>query len=203
MEKYKYYSSNSGEYCDEQISNIISLNNTCDNLYNDLDLLKEQSIEIIDFYNNIIIFSLNLLYPIGSIYYSFNGEIPFQEQNFGKWEQIKDTFLLSTGDFYTINSFGGSSVENLQIANLPTHQHLTPFYGNAIADGTYTASHYNFIYGQGPTINSSVSKTEMFNMEANASDGDEVAYLTQPIGNNKGHNNMPPYITIYMWKRIS
>lgn len=202
MEKYKYYSSNSGEYCDEQISNIIFLNNTDDSLQNDINLLKEQSVEIIDFYNNIITFSLNLLYPIGSIYYSFNNEIPFLEQNFGKWEQIKDTFLLSSGDYYTINSSGGTSVEYLQITNLPKHQHLTPFYGNAIADGTYTESHYNFIYGQGPTIDKTISKTEMYGV-AQQSEGDEVAYLTQPIGNSKEHNNMPPYITIYMWKRTA
>ena len=28
-------------------------------------------------------------------------------------------------------------------------------------------------------------------------------FLTQKTGNNEAHENMPPYLTVYMWQRVS
>lgn len=30
-----------------------------------------------------------------------------------------------------------------------------------------------------------------------------IAAQTQPAGGNKPHNNMPPYIAVYAWKRVA
>lgn len=47
---------------------------------------------------------IDIVYPIGSIYITTNNTSPKQIFNIGEWEQIKDTFLLCTGDTYTAGS---------------------------------------------------------------------------------------------------
>ena len=64
----------------------------------------------------------SLIYPIGSIYLSVNSVDPSTIFG-GTWEKIKDRFLLSSGDTYSIGSTGGNSSTTLKIANLPSHNH--------------------------------------------------------------------------------
>lgn len=60
------------------------------------------------------------IYPVGSIYLSVNATSP-AELFGGTWEQIKDTFLLASGDTYEAGSTGGV----LAISNMPPY--LTVF----------------------------------------------------------------------------
>ncbi len=65
---------------------------------------------------------LNKVYPVGAIYLSVNSVNPGTLFG-GTWEKIKDKFLLSSGDTYSIGSTGGNSSTTLKIANLPSHNH--------------------------------------------------------------------------------
>ena len=76
----------------------------------------------------------DLIYPVGSIYLSVNSVDPSTIFG-GTWEQIKDTFLLSSGDTYSIGSTGGNSSTTLEIANLPSHNHTG-------TTGNQSANHY-------------------------------------------------------------
>ncbi len=80
----------------------------------------------------------SLIYPIGSIYLSVNSVDPSTIFG-GTWEKIKDKFLLSSGDTYSIGSTGGNSSTTLEIANLPSHNH-TGTTGNQSANHTHTFS---------------------------------------------------------------
>ena len=57
-------------------------------------------------------------YPVGSIYMSVNNINP---ANFfgGKWEQIKDRFLLACGSTYSNGSTGGEAIHQLTVDELP------------------------------------------------------------------------------------
>ena len=72
---------------------------------------------------------LNLIYPVGSIYMSVNSTSPATLFG-GTWEQIKDKFLLSTGNSYANGSTGGSATHTIAVGNLPAHTHT---YSNATA----------------------------------------------------------------------
>ena len=69
---------------------------------------------------------LNLVYPIGSIYWSSNNTNPGTLFG-GTWTQIKDRFILAAGDSYTNGATGGAATVTLTVSNMPSHSHsFTP-----------------------------------------------------------------------------
>ena len=62
------------------------------------------------------------LYPVGSVYISFNSANP-QTLFGGTWTRLKDTFLLANGDTYAPNTTGGSATKTIGVTNLPAHNH--------------------------------------------------------------------------------
>ena len=118
------------------------------------------------------------LYPVGCIYQSTVSTSP-AELFGGTWEQLKDRFLLAAGDRYSPGSTGGESEHKLTQNEMPAHTHNVKSWSY----GTLAGGDYN-------TIN-------IKNDVKNATLESESAGGSQP------HNNMPPYITVYMWKRVS
>ena len=69
---------------------------------------------------------LNLVYPVGSIYWSSNNTNPSTLFG-GTWTQIKDRFILAAGDSYTNGATGGAATVTLTVSNMPSHKHgFTP-----------------------------------------------------------------------------
>lgn len=119
----------------------------------------------------------NRTYPIGSIYMSVNNVSPATLFG-GTWEQIKDKFLLSAGDTYSAGSTGGEATHTLTIDEMPSHNH-TWGWRNSAGSGSSTW---------------------------NSAGGDKTGTSSDIIGNTGGgkpHNNMPPYVAVYMWKRTA
>lgn len=144
-------------------------------------------------------------YPIGAIYLSVNATNP-SELFGGTWEQIKDTFLLSAGDTYENGSTGGSANNVLTTDQLPAHTHgsktLTGTWrnGNARFPGTTTASgiitnYKASIAGYWSETGGTDTNTTGFTINA--------THEHESVGNGAEINNMPPYLTVYMWKRIA
>lgn len=127
-----------------------------------------------------IVDMVNTIYPIGSIYMSVNSINP-QALFGGTWEQIKDTFLLSAGDTYTAGTTGGEAEHILTTAEMPSHNHKLYEKGGGSDRFLVTKTW--------------VSST----MQAEATSGSSIGNE----GGNQPHNNMPPYLTVYMWKRTA
>lgn len=121
----------------------------------------------------------NELYPVGSIYMSTENTSPASMFG-GTWEQIKDKFLLSAGDTYSAGSTGGEATHTLTLNEMPRHQH------NVYTGGTAGS-------GSSPSLNTS---------RINVGNYDWFT-ISEFAGNSQAHNNMPPYLTVYCWKRIS
>lgn len=127
------------------------------------------------------------LYPVGSIYLSVNNTNPSVLFG-GEWEQIKDTFLLSAGDTYEAGSTGGEATHTLTVAELP--KDFPKQNKGIIYDSGETNS--GWFAGEIKTYNSSNYKTQT----------GRGTQIFEELGNGQAHNNMPPYLTVYMWKRI-
>ena len=122
---------------------------------------------------------LSKVYPVGSIYMSLSSTDP-KTLFGGTWERLKDRFLLAAGDSYSAGAIGGEATHTLTKDEMPSHNHYA-----AVSGGTDS-------YGQNRTaISSFAIKTQGY------SDSSTI-FAT---GGGDAHNNMPPYLAVYMWKR--
>lgn len=151
---------------------------------------------------------VDLIYPVGSIYISVNETSPATLFGVGTWEQIKDTFLLSAGDTYAAGSTGGAATHTLTVDEMPAHSHYA---GNNAEGSTETlAQRFNTAAGLG---SSTISRKEFAESSSGglwvlAQTNDKYDNLAQTLttaetGGGLAHNNMPPYLSVYMWKRVS
>lgn len=128
-------------------------------------------------------------YPVGSIYMSVNNINP---TNFfgGTWEQIKDKFLLSAGDTYNAGSTGGEAKHTLTKSELPniTLKIVDPSYSWTVNTAGYSTGSGNDYPG--------ISGTRK-----NPTDNQKLR--TENLGSGQAHNNMPPYLAVYVWKRTA
>lgn len=121
------------------------------------------------------------IYPVGSIYLSVSSTSPATLFG-GTWEQIKDTFLLGAGDSYTAGSTGGEATHTLTVNEMPSHSHEVKAQ-STVKDSKYGVFSHNINGG---------SSISIYSMEQ-----------THETGGGQAHNNMPPYLTVYMWKRTA
>lgn len=123
-------------------------------------------------------------FPIGYIYLSTTNANPGQFFG-GTWEPIKDRFLLLAGDTYKGGQTGGEATHKLTVDEMPSHYHQMKDGGRMVYwDAGLTPM--GAAYGS-----SSTNYQTTWNS------------YTQNVGGSKSHNNMPPYIVVYGWVKIS
>lgn len=132
--------------------------------------------------SNIGSISFDDIYPVGSIYMSVNSTNPSNLFG-GTWTQLKDRFLLGAGSTYTNGSTGGEASHTLTVNEMPSHSH--PQYVTVSSGGSLSANCDYDSYSSGNARKSAQNVS------------------TDPTGGGNSHNNMPPYLVVYMWKRTS
>lgn len=145
----------------------------------------------------------NKVYPIGSIYMSVNSTNP-SELFGGEWERIQDRFLLASGTSYANGSTGGSAT-----VTLTANQSGLKAHGHGMA---HTHNHHHILNnpysaGGGGSENAYVT-TANRKLTTKYTGYDNTASSKSTTDNNtasdasEAHENMPPYLAVYMWKRI-
>lgn len=141
-------------------------------------------------------FVLDNVYPIGSIYMNVNSTNPGTLFG-GTWEQIQGKFLLGMSSSYPAGSQGGEASHTLTTEEMPSHGH----------NPANQAGYYGF-------ITNSQKAFSIGDMGVQSGSGRYYPYapadfdisrntLTGTTGGGKSHNNMPPYLSIYIWKRTA
>ena len=132
-------------------------------------------------------------HPVGSVYQSTVATSP--ESLFGgTWEEIRDVFLLAAGT-RTAGNVGGEETHTLTVREMPSHAHHMRISGY-VGWGTEHISGYVLNHQSDAILNKSIGGIDL----PHTSVGDLNIIGT---GGNAAHNNMPPYLTIYMWKRTA
>lgn len=130
------------------------------------------------------------IYPVGAIYTSTVATSPASLFG-GEWTQIKGRFIIGTGtpennddgtspgsyDF-AAGSKGGEATHTLTVDEMPSHVHK--------ADTRTSAGNFQGYFATTSNTTDTIG---------------EIA--TKSAGGGAAHNNLPPYLAVYMWKRVN
>lgn len=124
---------------------------------------------------------IDMIYPVGSIIENANADFnPNTVFSGTTWERIKGKVLVGVDeddtDFATTGKTGGEKTHTLTIEEMPSHQHSL----TSVSTNAYMVPQGNY-YGVRGQDNRNTDKT----------------------GGGKAHNNLPPYMTVYIWKRTA
>ncbi len=121
------------------------------------------------------------IYPVGSLYLSINSTNPSIYFG-GTWERFANGRVLlgvnefdSDGDLSAAELTGGEKEHTLTVEEMPSHTHGLSYSSQNRGNGSL-----------GRPSGSSGS-----------------AYISESIGGSLPHNNLMPYATCYIWKRIA
>lgn len=137
------------------------------------------------------------IYPIGSIYMSVNSASPATLFG-GTWTQIKDVFLMASGDTYTAGTTGGTATHSHEYS-VASYRYYGASVGtdaNGVMVKDYNTDTYAECASESSTsvdINSGLQTTR---------NSQSVAQLVSK-GQTENVSNLPPYIAVYMWQRTA
>ena len=122
-------------------------------------------------------------YPVGAVYISVASDNPASVFGFGEWTLLAPGRTLvcvddSDVDFNAAGKTGGAKTHTLTIAQMPAHGHRVK--SSNSASGSASGSQP---YNGGNLVDSST-------------------YLKN-TGGGQAHNNLQPYIAVYMWIRTA
>lgn len=126
-------------------------------------------------------------FPVGSVFISVVSTDPSTLLGYGTWDAFATGKMLvgldsSDTDFDTVEETGGAKTHTLTESEMPSHDHR---FDDEYRQLTKTT-------GLGTHTGSDTSAGEM-----NVQTSKDMASK----GGDAAHNNMPPYIVTYMWKR--
>lgn len=141
------------------------------------------------------------IWPVGIILHctssSFNPNVAIGPT----WERIEGKFLLGATDggasswntstksaSIAPGVTGGENDHVLVESEIPTHYHIQTIGPNISVVGSPTYGEAPRVYGQYATQTAGAT---------------ELKQTTLPYGGSSSHNNMPPFLSVYIWKRVS
>lgn len=167
---------------------------------------------------------LEQIYPVGAIYISTSNTSPSNIFG-GTWEKIEDKFLLASGSTYNNGSTGGEATHTLTEGEMPNHAH--DYYRPANVTDAHALTiqempahtHDVIVNGATAYIRPGTEDLQLplcdaehtaFYTSRSTGDGqghthtiDDESWQTADVGGGTAHNNMPPYLAVNMWVRIS
>lgn len=131
-----------------------------------------------------------MVYPIGSIYINASDSTnPATLLGFGTWVAFGAGRVMvgkaSSGTFQTAGATGGAETHTLSVNEMPSHTHNTMAFANT-GGAVWAKNPSASGYGSNGSINGSV-------------------YTGQALATGGGgsHNNLQPYIVVYVWERTA
>lgn len=162
--------------------------------------------------NKIEVTNISKIYPVGSIYMSVTSTNPATLFGIGTWQALPAGRVLLAqgrsdwGTTYNVNNTGGETTHTLTQNEMPVHGHT----GTANTSGsththdlTMQASHGKSGNGGVPRFSDgdvwSANKTKTLSAAGSHTHNISI----NNAGGGQAHNNMQPYLVVYMWKRTA
>lgn len=104
----------------------------------------------------------------------------------GTWERIEGKFIMGASDTYPAGSTGGEAEHTLTIEETPSHTHriLKMSWSGKDLDNSHNANYTYWGYDE----------------QSTAPIGSQ---FISKVGGDQPHNNIPPYYSTYIWRRVA
>ena len=139
---------------------------------------------------------LDLIYPVGAIAIGAKPSI-------GTWQRIQGRFLWASNTAHPAGATGGEETHTLTVNEMPKHMHRSSAPNNNTSTTTAgTAGAILNINNAGPRwagTGTSVNDDLMADAKANVDNKNSGLWA----GGGRAHNNMPPYLSVDMWRRTA
>lgn len=135
---------------------------------------------------------IDRIYPVGSIYISTSSTFNPQNVWGGTWKKTADgRCLIGANNTYPLGSTGGEAAHYLTGNEMPPHGHEA---GKAAG----------FKLGNTGVARSALDKySEQFLWIDQSSQSASIILATNAEGGGASHNNMQPYLAVYIWERTA
>lgn len=125
---------------------------------------------------------LEILYPVGSLYFSVASESPASVVG-GTWTAVEDAFLMGASELHGALESGGEAEHTLTVDEMPAHKHGLRGVNSGAASGSQ--------YSNYPV-----------DIDQDKKDNWNVSTMSN-TGGGQAHNNLPPYLAVYIWYRTA
>lgn len=152
---------------------------------------------------------LNFAYPVGSYYWSSSATSPATLFG-GTWTAVSDRFVLAAGTTYKVGGTGGAATVKLTTSHMPAHTHTVS--GTAASAGGHTHKvncDLDAYYTKSGTRSWSVhqatsgASSSVGSTTSAGAHTHSVSGTAASSGSGSAHDNMPPYIVAYCWRRTA
>lgn len=168
----------------------------------------------------------DLIYPVGSIYMNVSNVNPAAIFG-GTWEEIQGRFLLGRSASHAVGQTGGVESVTLTVAQMPAHTHTGPSHTHSTPNHTHTAgcssagAHTHTVSRKkvgatgtakyaaqsGATMNTGSAGAHTHTITIASGGGSTTGAAgtgnTGSAGGGQAVNIMPPFLSVYMWKRTA
>lgn len=135
---------------------------------------------------------IDRIYPVGSIYISTSPTFNPQNVWGGTWKKTADgRCLIGANDTYPLGSTGGEAAHYLTGNEMPPHGHSAGKVYNFKLDNTGIAKSAIDKYGE-----------QFLHIDQTSSAASNIFHANAE-GGGASHNNMQPYLAVYIWERTA
>ena len=153
--------------------------------------------------------TMKKIYPVGSIYISTVSTNPATLFGFGTWEAMPAGRVLLAqgksdwGTTYNAGSTGGEATHQLTVGELPPHTHTAST--NTTGEHTHIYKYTNGFAS--PSNSGSLTRQEWLrpveNIDTSIAGNHSHTVIINNTGSGNAHNNLQPYVSCYIYKRVS
>ena len=146
-------------------------------------------------------------FPVNSLFLTLDNSNPATLFLGTTWQKQEGRFLIGSSSSYAIGSTGGSATITLTEANMPRHRHQVDSTTATIPDHTHTintgTNDYRRNDGRITWGGTGDFRSSYTTNSAGGGSTGAIAPYTNYVGNGTAFNNMPPYLVVNIWKRLS
>lgn len=153
------------------------------------------------FYGDGSIYSNFLLaaHPVGSIYQTISPENPAVTFGGGTWERIEGKFIMGASDTYPVGSTGGRTEHSHEYAVT----YIANYSGIVGGSSDYSVMAYDGTTGGNNKVASNAGTGIGNEYKDVGAIPNQTIYYKRSLGRTGYGTNMPPYYSVYIWRRVA